>query len=441
MSFRFVAVAALTILAPLAAPAQVAPRPTTGTPPPLSLPAQCVKSATDWRSAKLAPALADYRAATDSTRPAALARYSAAVSATADTVQTMATDCARQFNLATVPPAQLVDLVALYNLAHDTASVRRATDRLISDPGVSARLHGQALTLAINRELVRDPAYFGIIDAAEALMAQLDALPDSLDDIKLGAHRAMLGRYDYLDVADGLRHHATVVIALARTLHQPSDMTMGYSLLARSYADRLHPDSALAVLDAGEREIGATATKEFKDFRDRYALIGTPAAAIAATWWINPDTSGLVTPRPGRVTLIEFSAHWCGPCKNSYPGMRTLASRYAGQPFDGVLVTQLYGFIGARRDLTPAQELEADRAYFGKEHALTFPVAVNPPLAQKAGQPFAQPIPDTDYRVSGIPQIIIVDKRGIIRQIVTGWDQGNTERFSKYIDALLAERI
>ena len=71
-------------------------------------------------------------------------------------------------------------------------------------------------------------------------------------------------------------------------------------------------------------------------------------------------------------------------------------------------------------------------------HALPFPVAINPPAKQVPGA-YAQPKPDTDYRVGGIPQIIIVDKKGIIRQIVTGWDQGNTARFSKFIDQLLKE--
>ena len=36
---------------------------------------------------------------------------------------------------------------------------------------------------------------------------------------------------------------------------------------------------------------------------------------------------------------------------------------------------------------------------------------------------------------------MIIDKRGIIRQIVTGWDQGNTERFSKLIEQLLRENV
>ena len=81
----------------------------------------------------------------------------------------------------------------------------------------------------------------------------------------------------------------------------------------------------------------------------------------------------------------------------------------------------------------------AAEAYFGTEHALPFPVAINPPAKPVAGQSYVQPKPDTDYRVGGIPQSIIEDKHGIIRQIVTGWDQGNTERFSTLIAGLLAE--
>ncbi|MES1259147.1 MAG: hypothetical protein ABUL71_01035, partial [Gemmatimonadota bacterium] len=71
---------------------------------------------------------------------------------------------------------------------------------------------------------------------------------------------------------------------------------------------------------------------------------------------------------------------------------------------------------------------------------LAFPVAINPQVKPVAGQPFVQPQADRDYHVGGIPQIMIIDKKGIIRQIVTGWDQGNIDRFSKLIDQLLAEK-
>lgn len=278
-----------------------------------------------------------------------------------------------------------------------------------------------------------------MLDEAERIAAKIDQLPDSLNDIKLQAHQEMLGRYEYLDVAAGLEKHALAMLALGRAMKTPYALITGYSSLARSFADRLHPDSAMRILDAGEKEIGATAAQSFADFRHRYELIGKRAPVIEATWWINTDAAKVVTPAEGKVTLIEFTAHWCGPCKNSYPGLRSLTERLKGKAFTGVMVTQLYGYLGTQRNLNEVQEVAADKEYFGKEHQVPFPVAINS-AAKQTGNNFAQPKPDTDYRVGGIPQIMIVDKHGIIRQIVTGWDQGNTERFSKFIDQLLAEK-
>ncbi len=353
----------------------------------------------------------------------------------------MVADCAARFDYATIPVGQLADLVTLYNVVRDTTKSRLATERLLAAKDLPPRAQGQALLVGMSAEMAKVPTLFGMIDGAEAYVAKIDALPDSLADLKLRAHQTMLGRYEYLDVAEGLRKHSTALINLARTLNKPQDMIAGYRSLARSYADRLESDSGLRILDAAEKELGAPATASFKEFRDRYALIGTKASDVSAAWWINTDQKSVLAPTPGKVTLIEFTAHWCGPCKNSYPGLNALAARFKGQPFMGVMVTSLYGYIGTQRPLTQEQEIEADKAYFGTEHGLSFPVAINPPVKQVAGQPFQQPKPDMDYKVGGIPQIMIIDKRGIIRQIVTGWDQGNTERFSKFIERLLKEPV
>jgi thiol-disulfide isomerase/thioredoxin len=34
-------------------------------------------------------------------------------------------------------------------------------------------------------------------------------------------------------------------------------------------------------------------------------------------------------PMDGAVTLLEFTAHWCGPCRESYPGVNRLRSQFA----------------------------------------------------------------------------------------------------------------
>lgn len=428
------AVAAVVIVP---AGAQTPARPAAAAPAP-GTPAACSKAASDWRTSQVGPALEAYQKATDATRADLLAKYQAVSRAAYAEFQKRAADCAATFDVATIPAGQLMDLVTLFNTAQDTSGARRATERLLTATDLPPRARGQALLMRMNQEVAKVPSYFGIIEGAERYVAQVDALPDSLADLKLAAHRSMLGRYEYLDVAEGLRTHSLAVIALGKKLNKPQETIAGYSSLARSYADRLHPDSAMMVLDGAEKELGAPATASFKDFRERYALIGTKASEVSATWWINTDQKTVVAPKPGRVSLIEFTAHWCGPCKNSYPGLVGLNEKLKGKAFDGYMVTSLYGYIGTQRNLTPEQEIEADREYFGKEHALPFPVAINPPAKQVPGA-YAQPKPDTDYRVGGIPQIIIVDKKGIIRQIVTGWDQGNTARFSKFIDELLKE--
>lgn len=433
------------MMAFLAAPSTTAPSTPPATTSPNALasaqqraPGECLREAVDWRSKAVAPALAAYRAATEANRAQRQTAYMAAVDSATKGSQQRAASCATQFQIATIPVAQIAPLAELYTFAGDTARARAAITELQRRPDAPPRARGQALVMQINQELNAAANVFALNENAEQLARQLDALPDSLNDLKLSAHQAMLGRYEYLDVAEGLYRHATAVIALARAKGATPMMLMGFTSLARSFADRLQPDSALKILDAGEKELGAIAVKEFSDVRSRYALIGTPAAAITAKWWLNSATPSPATPAPGVVTLVEFTAHWCGPCKNSYPGLISLAERFRGRAFAGVLVTQLYGYVGAKKNLSAEQEVAADREYFAKEHALPFPVAINAQIRQTANG-FEQPQPDRDYRVGGIPQILIVDKKGVIRQIVIGWDQGNTARFATYIEQLLRE--
>jgi thiol-disulfide isomerase/thioredoxin len=404
-----------------------------------STPAECTRRATEWRIAQLTAAMTALRTAKDPEESrAASAKYAALYGAASKESQRAARACAAAFNVDSISPAQLPDLAALYSFAGDTAKTRRATERALAAPNLSPRQRGQTLALAMAQEITARPSdYFGIIAGAERYLAQIDQLPDSLADIKLAAHQRMLGQYEYLDVDEGLRQHATAIIELGRRSGSSASLPGAFLSLARSAADYLHPDSALMILDAAEKELGTEKVGAmFKDFRNRYALIGKPAAAITGQYWLNAGGAPVpVQPGNGKVTFIEFTAHWCMPCKNSYPGVRSLAERFRGQAFEGVLVTSLYGYLGTRKNLTAEQEVDADRSYFTQEHELPFKVAVNPP--PKTGR--SQPAVDEAYRVGGIPQIVIVDKRGIIRQIVIGWDRGNTDRIGQIIEQLLNE--
>jgi thiol-disulfide isomerase/thioredoxin len=143
----------------------------------------------------------------------------------------------------------------------------------------------------------------------------------------------------------------------------------------------------------------------------------------------------------GHVTLLEFTAHWCGPCKESYPGVKRLLSKYGPQGFRVVLATELYGYFGAERNLTPDQEFERDRDYFKKE-GLDAPVAVADRLTEVVdGRTVYRRNPnDGAYLVGGIPQIHLIDRQGRIRLIMVGYDEANEARLAAILEGLLAEK-
>src|SRR5439155_12962746 len=96
-------------------------------------------------------------------------------------------------------------------------------------------------------------------------------------------------------------------------------MTSAYNALARTAGDFLHADSALAILDEADRVIPAAypeGHREFESQRQMYRLVGRKATPIDGKWWINTTDGSAYLPGNGQVTVIQFTAHWCKPCKN-----------------------------------------------------------------------------------------------------------------------------
>ena len=371
----------------------------------------------------------------------------------------VARECANKISMKAASPAELIALSSVYLYTNDTSKASDAVARLLARPGLSESDRADAVIAAEQLAIAAFDPFAGINADAEKYVAQVDVMSDAVLAEKIRAHELLLGRYEYADNDDGLRDHARKLLVLGNRALAANALGMtppragvppvnaaypviasAYSSLARAAGDFLHADSALMILDEADRAIGAAFPRlkaYLGDQRAMYKLVGASAAPIDGKWWINAPDGSTFVPGSAQVTVIQFTAHWCVPCKNSYPGFMRMAARFAGKPFESIMVTDTYGFIGDKAPLKPEQEVAEDREYYVTQHGLPFKIAINPPLARN----------DTGtqnnnrrYAVNGIPEIIVVDRKGVIRAMVVGWDKGNEERLSALVEKILAEK-
>lgn len=162
-------------------------------------------------------------------------------------------------------------------------------------------------------------------------------------------------------------------------------------------------------------------------------LIGRDAVLLKPDAWVNgtPLTNEELK---GKVVLLDFWAVWCGPCIATFPHLREWQEKYADKGLVMIGVTNYYKYgwnANAGRSeqvegITPEQEREA-LVEFAKHHQLHHRFAVMPP-----GSDFAQ-----QYGVNGIPQVVVIDRRGKIRLIRVGSGQENARAVEAILERLL----
>jgi len=362
----------------------------------------------------------------------------------------MAQKCAAQFGVATVPETDLPSLIALYGESAQPELAQAALTRALASKTLPARSRAEVLAQAVSTGL-REPKSDERNARLERYMDELDRLQGDLLEIKLGAHARMNGYYRGDDIDDGIIKHSTWLIERAKTFTPEQRVQHGSTIIsahinmAEAVAGRGDNPRALTLLKAAKTGWGdiRNADRMLEPVMARYALVGTVGAPITAPRWLNAPANTTIA-MPGAVTLLEFTAHWCGPCKESYPGVKRLLAKYGSQGFRVVLATELYGYFGTERPLTAEAEFERDREYWGHE-GLNVPVAVEdqrkPPVRGADGNyTFFDNPNDKAYEVGGIPQIHIIDKQGRIRLIMVGYDDANEKSLGTLIEKLLKEK-
>lgn len=365
--------------------------------------------------------------------------------------------CAAKFDAATMSPGDQVLLAELYADMNNMDASATLLNRVRANGKATKTDIGNAISLMVMNGL-REPK-------GDERNARLEKLVDELDTLGPGAfeqqflvHSRLNGYYRGDDIDAGIIKHSTWLIKAGETCPPEDRVKLGMTIasahvnMAEAWAGQGMTDKAINLLKDGMKKWGdisprpgtTAADTYFAPELERLALVGTPAAALTAPNWFNAPAAKELA-MPGHVTLLEFTAHWCGPCRESYPGVNRLRAKYGPQGFRVALATQLYGYFESERNLAAADEIAKDKTYFAHHELADVPVAIGNKVDIKVVDGKVQYLPgkdpnDVNYKVGGIPQIMLIDKKGNIRLIMVGYDDANEAKLAAIIESLLKEK-
>jgi thiol-disulfide isomerase/thioredoxin len=197
----------------------------------------------------------------------------------------------------------------------------------------------------------------------------------------------------------------------------------------------------LACLNGADKDKDKT---DKDDEKDPFAeLIGKPAPDFAGDFAINGKPTK-ISALKGKVVLLDFWAVWCGPCIGAFPHLRELNDKYKDKGLDVVGVTwyqEKYGFDKEKGELT---ELEGDKKLtqseeqnmlkdFAAHYKLDYLVMTVPRDDSKK-------VIQNEYKAEGIPELVVIDRKGIIRMVKAGNSPANVKALTEEVEKLVKEK-
>lgn len=123
------------------------------------------------------------------------------------------------------------------------------------------------------------------------------------------------------------------------------------------------------------------------------------------------NNQGALTIAPGKVTIVDFWATWCEPCKKSFPKYQELYVKYKASGLEIVAIS-----VDDEKNGIPD---------FAKTHGAKFPV----------GWDDGKKIADR-WKPENMPSSYIVDKNGVVKHVHRGYHDGEEVEVEKELKAL-----
>lgn len=196
-------------------------------------------------------------------------------------------------------------------------------------------------------------------------------------------------------------------------------------------------DAAVKYLDnkskfAGTESLKAainSASRSMKFEATRSALVGAqaPMFPVERTIGAFKDFESL----KGKVVIIDFFAHWCGPCIASFPDMRKMYDDLKPLGLEIISATTYYGYY--KTENTQARDMPKDTEFarmsdFMKDNNMVWPVVYSDRTLFDV------------YGVTGIPTTFLVDRDGKVHSFHVGYSAESFKAFRAEVEQLLKEK-
>lgn len=173
-----------------------------------------------------------------------------------------------------------------------------------------------------------------------------------------------------------------------------------------------------------------------------HELIGKTVPELQGTW-ITPARADALKKLRGEVIVLDFWAIWCGPCVASFPHVQRLQDEHQGDGLVVIGVTNWYGYSWDEKANEAVRiDEDVDRAELESGDHAGETLAIRRFL-QSHGVEFAQLVVDraaeADFAIEALPTLVIVDRKGIVRKVLSGRSEAVHANVRRTVRSLLNE--